>query len=148
DDYRMLMETLGPAPERPSGAPPPGKSSPESRGWVGNAWAASPDEETIRDVLRRYAAALSAKDLAALTDLQGTMDAAQRAALERSFGHSKALAVTFSAFDVLVEGDQALATYTREDAFTDVKSGRPVHLRIHISSRLAKDSGTWRVRMP
>ena len=48
--------------------------------------------------------------------------------------------------DVAVEGDEALATFTREDAFVDVGSDRRMQLKVRITSILTKEQGAWRIR--
>ena len=74
------------------------------------------------------------------------MTDAQRQALGRYFESADALKVRLSGIDVVVEGDEALATFTREDVFTDARSGREVHLEVRVSSLLAKEDGVWKIR--
>jgi ketosteroid isomerase-like protein len=153
DGYRMLMETLGDGGARPAGHDRPSIEKRDSHGlpWPMSARAAhaddGDDEQAIRLVLARYARALAARDLATLATLQTATTPAQRAALERYFSHAEALDVRFTVVEILIEGDQALATYTREDRFTDTRSARPMELKVRISSRLAKRDGVWRLRL-
>jgi len=48
--------------------------------------------------------------------------------------------------DLAVEGDEALATFTREDTFVDVGSGRHMHLEVRISGILTKQQGAWKIQ--
>ena len=97
-------------------------------------------------MLQSYEAALAAKDVEALTKLQVTIADEQRIALRRYFDNSNNLVVHFSAPEILVEGDQTLATFVREDVFVDAKSGRPVHLKVPISMRLERQGDRWLIR--
>ena len=64
----------------------------------------------------------------------------------RYFENAARLKVEFSNFETLVEGNEALATFTRNDVFNDVRSGRDMHLEVRVSSVLAKQEGSWRIR--
>ena len=48
--------------------------------------------------------------------------------------------------DLAVEGDEALATFTREDTFVDVGSGRRMRLEVRISGILTKQQGAWKIQ--
>lgn len=154
--YRLLSETLGdppPAPPGPPGTPePPSPDRPApGTSWLFNlgvAFAQSPDddESAIRTLLGRYADALQAKSVDRLAGLQMTMSDAQRASLERYFANAGDLAVRIEDVDVLVEGDEALATFTRLDAFTDAGTGRAMRLEVRITGTLVKDHGAWKIR--
>ena len=52
----------------------------------------------------------------------------------------------FTDIEVLIEGDDALATFTRNDTFTDAKSGREMRLEVRISSSLVKEGGRWKIK--
>jgi ketosteroid isomerase-like protein len=69
-----------------------------------------------------------------------------RSALERYFQNAQDLKVQFSNFDILVEGDEALATFTRSDDFKDAQTGKPVHLEMRVSSIVAKQTDGWKIR--
>jgi hypothetical protein len=151
--YRLLSETFGaaappqapPVPSPTTTAPGPGAS------WLGPgtlayAEAADQDEVAIRDLLRRYALALESKQPDALAALQVEMDDAQRASLGRYFAIATDLHVQVSDIDVLVEGDDAVVTFTREDTFTDAPSGRTMHLEVRVSGRLVKQAGAWKIK--
>ena len=152
DVYRMFKETLGePAagtsghPERAPARRVPGTSWLE---WQSSAHAQPVDaEETaIRALLGRYGTALEAKSIEGLTALQVGMSDAQRASLQRYFDIAPDLRVRILDVDVAVEGDEALATFTREDSFTDRRSGRHMRLEVRISGILAKQDGEWKIR--
>jgi len=148
DGYRMLMKTLGPSPA-PTPAPP-GEGDGnvgDAGGWVTVAYA-DDSEVAIRDLMRRYEQALSAKDIDTLGTLEPSMSPDQRAALKLYFDRAKELVVRLSDLEVLVEGVQALATYTREDTFVDARTGQPMHLRVRISNRLTRGGDRWVLRTP
>ena len=112
------------------------------------AWAdeKSPDEAAVRVLLQKYRNALEAKDMEQLAAIQEQMSAGQREALARYFENAGSLKVQFTDLDILLEGDEALATFTRDDVFRDVRSGREMHLEVRMSSVLAKQAGGWKIR--
>lgn len=150
--YRLLTETLGGGTKH---AAPPASGPPTTPG-PGSSWmtlgtpayAQAPDREerAIHDLLRRYGEALQAKDADALATLQVEMDDAQRASLARYFAIAKDLRVNVRDVDPLVEGSEAVVTFTREDAFTDAPSGRAMHLEVRVSGRLVQQNGAWRIK--
>jgi hypothetical protein len=152
--YRLLTETLG-GGSKPRAAPPPASSSSTIPG-PGASWLAAgrpayaqvpdDDETAIRELLRRYGLALESKNPDALGALQTTMDDAQRASLARYFAIATGLRVQIRDVDVLVEGDDAVVTFTREDSFTDAPSDRPMQLEVLVSGRLVKQAGAWRIQ--
>ena len=147
DSYRMLMETLPPGTVAATAPQQGGHRDPPTDGsWMAVAYADSGDQEAVRALLRDYEAALAAKDVDALSKLQASIPDEQRAALRRYFDNCTDLVVRLSPPEILVEGEQALATFVREDVFVDAKSGRPVHLKVPISLRLAKDGDRWLIR--
>jgi hypothetical protein len=60
-----------------------------------------------------------------------------RDGLRHYFQSAAHLQVQFSNLDIVVEGDEALATFTRSDDFVDAQSGLPVHLEVRVSNVLA-----------
>lgn len=151
DSYKLLTETMGGvAPEEPKPAEP---SHPQKRGslfplfpeWPARAWAGDGDEAAVREVLERYRAALEAKDLKQLTAVQDVNDT-QLQALARYFENANGLKVKFTDVDILLEGDEAVATFTRDDVFEDKPSGHDRHLEVRVSSVLAKDQRGWKIR--
>jgi CHAT domain-containing protein/ketosteroid isomerase-like protein len=151
DVYRMFKDTLGePAPATDAPAPPPAKRTPGTSWLSGPALAfaqeADADETAIRAVLTRYGAALQAKDVDALAALQLEMSDGQRAALARYFGTARDLRVRIADVEVTIEGDEALATFTREDVFVDAGTGRQMRLEVRISGILQKQPAGWRIR--
>ena len=150
--YRLLTDTLGEPPrEAPSPTPPaPMRPAPTSwwRGWDSSAWAepADPDELAIRALLARYAKALETKSIAQLAALQLEMSDAQRASLERYFAIARDLRVAVTEVDVLVDGDEAVATFTRADDFVDAPTGRTMHLVVRVSGLLTRRPDGWRIR--
>jgi hypothetical protein len=151
--YRMLTETLGePTPEPPPSAPPKDGAGEHAPGtswlrWGSVAWAVEPDreEDAIRQLLGRYGVALESKSVDQLADLQVEMTTAQRASLQRYFDQASDLRVKIVDIDVLIEGDEALATFTREDLFTDSGSQRAMHLEVRITGVLKKTDSGWKI---
>jgi hypothetical protein len=74
------------------------------------------------------------------------MDAAQRASLARYFAIANGLRVTVHDVDPLVEGTDAVVTFTREDDFTDAPSGRAMHLEVRVSGRLVRQPDGWKIK--
>jgi TolB-like protein/ketosteroid isomerase-like protein len=153
--YRLLSETLGGGKPRGGSAAPPATTPPTpgpgpGSSWLvpgARAWAQAPEHEeaAIHDLLRRYALALQSKQAEALAALQVEMDDAQRASLDRYFAIAKELVVEVREIDVLVDGPDAVVTFTREDTFVDAPSGRSMRLKVRVSGRLVKRDGDWKI---
>jgi ketosteroid isomerase-like protein len=141
DSYRRLADTFGEAPARPAAPPDSGKTS--WRPGPRAAWAAEPAEPAIRSLLEAYRAALEKEDVEAVVAVHVEMAAEQRTGFERYFDSAENLHVTLSDVDVLVEGDEALATFTRRDTFRDRESGKPVELEVRLSSVVVQRDGRW-----
>lgn len=153
DGYRMLADTLGGSPgknARPPRGPDTSRSEPAPSWfcWSAVAWAepADNDEEAIRALLLEWAGALQEKDLDRVASLMVEMGDEQRAALVRYFANADALVVSIGDIDVLVAGDEALATFTRTDSFVDRRSARDLHLEVRLSSELVRKDGHWKLR--
>ena len=152
DAYRLLKDTLGePVKKREAPKPPPPAERAPGTSWFewrGLAYAGERegDDAAIQALLRQYAAALEAKRVDQLAGLQVEMGPAQRASLQRYFDIARDLHVRISDVDLAVEGDEALATFTREDTFVDVGSGRHMHLEVRISGILTKQQGAWKIQ--
>jgi ketosteroid isomerase-like protein len=145
--YRRMVNTFGEAPEGAIGPPEQG----ERRSWLSwprAAMAQEPNaaEAAIRAVLEAYHVALERKDVegVAATHIELTPD--QRTGFERYFGSADQLVVTVSDVDVLIEGDDALLTFTRRDVFHDSKSGKEVELEVRLSSEVVQKNGQWLLR--
>jgi len=52
--------------------------------------------------------------------------------------------VRFSNYEILIEGNEAVATFTRDDDFKDAHSGREMHLEVRMSSVVSKGDGGWK----
>jgi adenylate cyclase len=142
DAYRMLTDTFGsgPPPDRPK--PTGSWLSP----FVATAFA-DDAEAAITQLIERYRAALEAKDVAALEALHVEMTPQTREALQRYFESAKDLKVGVTDVDVLVEGDDALVTFSRKDDFVDARSGQTMHLEVRLSSELTRSAdGSWKLR--
>jgi class 3 adenylate cyclase/TolB-like protein len=157
ESYKLLTETMGGFSEDDEEKDPPEPSSGDlgqptahwSFPWPAVA-AAQEGGETeaaqVRALLERYRTALEAENLEQLSAIHVAMNPKMEDALVRYFENADTLKVEFSNFDILVEGDEALATFTRSDDFKDAKSGRPMHLEIRVSSVIARQDGAWKIR--
>jgi len=119
--------------------------------WPGTAWAADAaadagSEDAILAVLEAYRAALQAKDVAAVAAVHVELPPEQREGFTRYFASADGLTVAISDVDVLVDGDEALATFTRHDAFKDHASGKEMQLEVRLSSVVVQQDGRWRMR--
>jgi TolB-like protein/ketosteroid isomerase-like protein len=147
ESYESFYDTLGDV----AAPPAEGDSLCPLRPWrfaLGRAAFAQesdPDEAAIRALLEAYRAALEAESVERLAALHVDMTDRQRGRLERYFANVRDLEVRLSGIDVAVAGDEALVSYTREDAFVDERSGRPVHLDTRLSRLLAKRDGVWKI---
>jgi CHAT domain-containing protein len=160
--YKMFSETFGdeakPAPDEPPAAQPPAPAprSPESgpRAWwsfPASAWAGEddPDAAAIRDLLARYSAALSARNVDQVAAVQPGLTEEGRQRLAGYFQNAPDLQVRISDVDVLREGNEAIVSYSREDVFTDARSGRRMRLDTHPSARLRRGpDGAWTIVTP
>jgi hypothetical protein len=154
--YRLLAETLGGGDKSRNATPPatppatPSTPGPGSSflvlGSRAYAQAADKEEVAIRELLRKYALALESKQPEALAVLQVEMDDAQRSSLTKYFAIATNLKVDVYDVDPLVEGTDAVVTFTREDSFTDAPSGRAMHLKVQVSGRLVKRNGEWKIQ--
>lgn len=151
DSYKLLTESMGfvDDPEKPSGDERKKKRDPAASWavpWPAAAYAGEAAEDGVRDLLERYRVALEAKDLARIDAVYVSMNDSMREALARYFENTDELKIRFSNFDILVEGDEAVATFTRDDLFRDRRSGHEAHLEVRMSSVVAKQGGTWKIR--
>jgi CHAT domain-containing protein/ketosteroid isomerase-like protein len=163
DAYRMFTETFGgsaepaageqrpPAASAPSGEPRPGApaTGPGTSwlSWQAEAWADEGDAEeaAIRAVFSRYGAALSARSVEQVVALQPGLVGEARERLAKYFEMLPDLQVRISDVDVLREGDEAVASYTRVDEFTD-PSGRHLRLEHRLSAKLRRGpGGDWKI---
>jgi TolB-like protein/ketosteroid isomerase-like protein len=129
-------------------APPPPKNAPGTS-WLwspSEAHAQAADEQGVKQLLERYRAALEAKNLDQLAAIYVSLSDNTREALTRYFQSANDLKVQFSGVNVLFEGDEALATFTRSDNFKDVQTGRDVNLEVRVSTVVAKADGGWKIK--
>ena len=47
--------------------------------------------------------------------------------------------------DIAVVGDEAVVSYTRTDDFTDVRSGRSMHVAVRVTKVLRQVDGVWKL---
>jgi len=143
---------IGTFPEIPEQAPmAPHAASPETS--VSFAWGIAiadaqvlSEEAAIRELLQEYGKALQDQQVERCAELQVEMTARQRDSLQRYFANAENLQVQISNVDIAIEGDEALATFTRTDKFTEKPTGRDVQLEVRVSTLLAKRNGRWKIR--
>jgi CHAT domain-containing protein len=166
DAYRMFTETFGEGKPHAGGsgapAPPPATPGPTREGpnipatgpgtswlpWQAVAWAeeGDGDEAAIRALLNRYGAALSSRSVDEVASVQPGLSDTDRQKLATYFQFAPDLRVQISDVDVLREGDDAVATYTRRDEFTDSRSGRHFALEASRTAKLKKATdGAWKI---
>jgi TolB-like protein/ketosteroid isomerase-like protein len=153
ESYKLLSEVLGVFAEDTGDQPEPRTRRNDLGTWLrallvtpANAEEQSSDEAAIRALLEQYRLAFQAKDVDALALVSVSMNETQRSALERFFENVQNLTVGIADVDLLIEGNEALATFTRRDLFRDTRSGRDVELEIRMSSILAKVDGDWKIK--
>ena len=148
DGYRRLADTFGAPPDEPA-APRPARRRTSWLAWPRSAWAhdaTAAAEQRIRSLLAAYRAALQAEDIAAVAATHIGLTDEQRAGFVRYFEGANGLDVTLSDVDVLVDGDQALVTFTRHDTFRDAQSGKEMRLEVRLSSVVEQRDGRWLLR--
>ena len=147
EDYKLLTESMG------GGVGPVSRDNePHSRrpgAWrqhfaLVEAFAAA-DEHDIVALLEQYRLALEAEDLERVEALHVALPEPMRDALQKYFQNADRLRIRFFDVDVLVAGDEALATFTRSDDFVDAASGNPVHLEVRVSSVVGRQAGGWKL---
>lgn len=145
-DYKLLTESMGGnVVDAPADREPHSRPLPFDLPGTARAWAAA-DEAAIQGLLDRYQAALESKNLASVQAIHVALPDPMRDALAKYFANANELRVRFSKVDIVVEGDEALATFTRTDDFTDASSGLPVHLEVRVSNVVARENGAWKIR--
>ena len=144
---RMLLEAEGGAAVAPP-APPPGPGSSLFR-WMARlatpaaAWA--DDRADITNVLEAYRKATEAHEMAAVAAVYVDFSADQQAAQQRYFDNVKDLKIAISDVDAVVVGDDAVASYTRTDDFTDARTGRPMHVQVRLTKNLKRTAEGWKL---
>jgi ketosteroid isomerase-like protein len=68
-----------------------------------------------------------------------------QAAQQRYFDNVRDLRVVIDNLDVAVVGDEAVVSYTRTDDFTDVRTGRPMHVAVRVTKVLRQADGAWKL---
>lgn len=146
DGYRRLADTFGAAPERPS-TPPAERGNTSWLPGPRAAWADTADAElAIRGLLESYRAALEREDVAAVAAVHVELGPDQRTSFERYFESAEGLRVALSDVDVMLDGDEALVTFTRRDEFRDRDSGKEMQLEVRLSSVVVQQGGRWLMR--
>jgi SnoaL-like domain len=87
-----------------------------------------------------------AKNLAGVAETHLDLSEDQRSGFVRYFQSADDLSVALTDVDVLLDGDQALVTFTRRDVFHDHGSGKEMHLEVRLSSVVEQRDGHWLLR--
>ena len=148
-DPDALRRFLRAEPEpQPSREPEPGHAPDEpSSGWEGfgerTAWA---DEASVAVAafLEDYRQATEARDTARLAAMYEEFPSDQREGLVQYFQRVRDLRVTLEHVDIVVIGDEAVSSYTRNDDFVDVGTGRSQHVTARLTRKLRRVDGRWR----
>lgn len=144
EGYRRLADTFGEAPEdRP--APPRAPQRNSWLSWGATAWADAADPE-LTALLEAYRTALERKDVDAVAATHLSLTDEQRAGFARYFESADQLSVAVSDVEVLLDGDEALVTFTRRDVFRDRDSGKDVELEVRLSTVVVRKDGRWLMR--
>jgi TolB-like protein len=148
-DPEALRRFLQAEPEqKPSRQPEPGhgpdEPSSEREGFgAETAWA---DEASaaVAAFLEEYRQATEARDTTRLAAMYEEFSPEQREGLERYFQGVRDLRVALDHVDIAVIGDEAVSSYTRNDDFVDVSTGRPQHVTSRLTRKLRRMDGRWR----
>jgi class 3 adenylate cyclase/TolB-like protein len=147
DSYRRLADTFGEAPQEPPQKPEPHKQT-SWLAWTATAWAETGDgaQADVAALLETYRAALEREDVEAVAATHVSLSDEQRAGFVRYFESAENLSVALNDVEVLLDGDEALATFTRRDVFLDRHSGKQVELEVRLSTVVVHKDGRWLMR--
>jgi TolB-like protein len=132
-----------PSPQSEPRHGPDGPSSSWEGFGEGIAWA---DEASaaVATFLEEYRKATEARDTTRLAAMYEEFSPEQRSGLERYFQGVRDLRVALDHVDIVVIGDEAVSSYTRNDDFIDVSTGRPQHVTSRLTRKLRRVDGRWR----
>ena len=102
-------------------------------------------EEEVRQTLEKYRRAYEHKDPELLATVYQTYTPAQQEANAKYFQNTQDLQVTISDIDIAVQGDEAAVSYTREDAFIDVKTKQKVKLDVRFTKIFVRTEDGWKM---
>ena len=106
----------------------------------------SPEEE-IRWTLDRFRRAYEQENIVLLDAVYGGMTPRQRKANETLFQHTEAWRMTIRDVDIKVRGDEAVASYTREDHFIDAETGDAVGFEQRFTRIFVRQNGEWKMTL-
>lgn len=152
-DFRRLLESMGEFADEPPPASAGQQDDDRGGRWrlpalfaPPDAVAATTDEDAIRALLDEYRAALESEDMARLDRIHTADNPRLRAALARYLETANDLRVHLSDVVIAIDGDTALATFTRRDAFRDAATGRAVQMELRVSNALVRRDGAWLIQ--
>jgi len=151
DALKLLMQVEGGLPAE---GPTPGQPEPRSQlngvPWWSIVRRAQADDQpaaeaAVRDVVERYRRAMEAGQVAEIAQLYTQFPPELQNVQQRYFEGVRNLRVAIDSLDVAVVGDDAVASYTRTDDFTDIRTGRPMHLSVRVTKTLRRADGSWKL---
>ena len=151
ESYKLLTRALGVyTEEQPPASPrPPSPAEPVSSGWgiaAAHAQEPSVEQAAIAKLLQDWGQALEAANVDAVAELYVRFDDHQRKILRQYFDNTEDLHVKISGQDIVVEGNEAVATFTRTDEFRETPTGKDVQLELRLSTLLTKQAADWKIR--
>ena len=102
-------------------------------------------QKQIKELLEIYRLAYEQKSLDLLTGVYEVMSDKQRAARVRYFENTTDLQVAIQDVRIAVRGNNAIVSYTREDQFTDKRTGKGVKVDVRLTKSLARIEGQWKI---
>ena len=150
DSLRRILRSEGAGRAVPRMGPPAPDSHLESRSpfqasWVAMAHAATGTaaEDQIRAVLESYRSATEKGDVDALRKVYSDYPEELREAQKGYFASVRDLQVQISDLEIVVIGDEAVASYTRSDDFFDLEMGEETHVDVRLTKTLVRRDGGW-----
>ena len=110
--------------------------------WAEDAAA----HDQVLALLEAYRAALEHEDVDAVAATHVSLTDEQRNGFVRYFASAEGLTVTLDGIDVMFDGNEGLATFTRRDVFHDRDSGKEVQLEVRLSTVVVRQDGRWLMR--
>ena len=102
-------------------------------------------EQEIRELLEQYRQAYETKNLDLLGSIYAELTPQQLQARQKYFDSTQDLEVEINKVQIAVRGEEAVVSYTREDQFTDSRTGKKVKLDVRLTKMLRRVDGTWKM---
>ena len=95
--------------------------------------------------MERYRQAYETKDIELLGSIYAELTPRQRQARQKYFDSTQDLEVEINKVRIAVRGEEAVVSYTREDQFTDSRTGKKVQLDVRLTKTLRHIDGSWKI---